>query len=352
MMAFPTSKAYPGTPYRYAVGDAQVSALPNAPTDVWGGVVTEERVVMVIGSADDPTKLRWSDRDNPEEWTPTKLNYANVRSLPTAGALRAIRLLNSQVLILSDTDAFLGSSVGAPYVYNFERVGTNCGIFSASTLACAGDVAVWLGDETFWIGRDGRVSKLYCPIMDYLRKDIDTSKIATMSTAVNTRYNELWWLYRDASSPETNKYVAYNWVTDLWHFGALDRTVMVCHDATGSVRMLDHTGVSWRHELFGVNCPDSYAETGPIDIAHGNRNAAIREFYPDGVTGDGTEIGFYSAQQACYEGETFHGMAPATSVMNPRVMGRQIRLRVEFKAATGRFGMKPRIEFAPMTGRR
>lgn len=110
--------AYRGSLYLFdtTTPTAAATVIANAPTDQNGFIVTDERVVMTIGSDAEARIVRWSDRENFSEWTPNATNWAGDIFLQGNGRLVSINKVLNQILILSEGDAHVARFIGAPFV--------------------------------------------------------------------------------------------------------------------------------------------------------------------------------------------------------------------------------------------
>jgi hypothetical protein len=141
--------------------------LANAPTGCTAVIVAEERHVIALGADGDKRRVEWSDRENPTEWTPTATNQAGGINLQTTGSIVGAVHVRGGILILTTTDAHLMRFTGGNLVYRIDHAGHNCGAFSAQTLVDAFDVAVWMGQDRFWI-YDGAVKPLECEVLEHV----------------------------------------------------------------------------------------------------------------------------------------------------------------------------------------
>jgi len=319
-----------GKVYDYTPGDAQAVAIVNAPTDVCGAVVTDERFLMVIGATSESRKVTWSDKENNTVWAPLITNEAGSKTLAGAGKLLAIRRVLDDVIILSSTDAHIGRYLGPPFVWGFKRAGNNCGLLSPMALVTTDKFAFWAGKRQFWM-YDGNVKPLPCEVMDFFFHDRDPLMHSKIVATTISQFNEVWWLYQSIAGTEVDSYISYNYADAHWNVGKLDRTA---HQDTGSLDapiMMDKDGFLFNHEQHGIIVTGAFAESGPIELKNGARNIAIRSILPDTIQNGDVTITLKGREMP---NATEHSYGPYT-LANPtptRAIGREIRIRI---AATG-----------------
>jgi hypothetical protein len=80
-----------------------------------------------------------------------------------------------------------------------------------------------MGVDKFY-AYDGRVQTLNCDLRRHVFSDINQEQSLQVFSGTNEGFNEVWWFYCSAGSMVVDKYVAYNYVEDIWHYGTMGRT--------------------------------------------------------------------------------------------------------------------------------
>ncbi len=338
--------------YSYADGDAQAVVVPNAPTDIVGVAVTTERIVMVIGSDLEKRQVRWSDRENREEWTPAQTNLAGQWTLKGVGELLAIENVLNQTLILTETDAHVSRWLGAPYVYGFDLVGRGCAPIVGSAVVATDRFAIWLGPRTVWM-YDGSVTAVPCDVMDFLTEDIDPNNASKIIGSALSEYSEVWWLYQSNSSPndEVDSYVVYDHLEKHWSTGRLDRTTMFDRTGLATPIMVDIDGVIFNHEIDNIIAEGAFAMTGPLELGAGDKNMAIRYLFPDGAAFGDAEFTFFGRDQSTSPEITYGPFQYNNPISTTGVMGRRLKLKIELLQQGAEVGIS-NIDVAPVSGMR
>lgn len=277
-----------GTIYEWTLDTStDAAAVTGAPT-AEAILVTEERIMMALGSDGDPRAVDWSDAEDNTDWTPTSTNLAGGKRLQTTGGLKAGRKVAGGYLLLTDVDAHLATYVGLPLVYSFERKGTGCGIVSKGAVTVTGDdQAFWMADNGFWTF-NGFVTPLDCDVQDYVFSDINRTQISKVSAWHNSSFGEVVWHYPSSGSTEVDRYVAFNYREGHWSIGELDRLCGVDKSVLQYPLLVSSTGTVYEHEKGDErDGRQPYAQSGPVEIGDGERRMNVSAIIPDeGTLGD------------------------------------------------------------------
>jgi len=338
--------------YELDLSDLSTSVVTNAPTDNADICITEQRQVFVVGADGDPRRVRASEVEDRTLWTAATDNQAINRVLPGDGLLLRCIPVNNQILIIGEKDAHVAQYIGPPYVYSIDQIGVNCGPITPKAAIGAGSFVVWWGRRNFWL-YDGSLQELPCEVIDFLYDDYNPGQVSKISTLTISEYSEVWWLYQSSSASEIDSYVAWNYKNNVWHTGRLKRTAGTDKGATTQEIMVDQDGQIFNHELAGVyplNEGDVFVETGPLDIANGEVNMAVRAIYPDTEALSDVSYTLYARQfpTGTEQAKTYTAANPTKT----RIQGRSIRMRVDLNSAAAEHGTV-RFDVAPMgTGKR
>lgn len=205
----------------------QMDVPSNAPTGNTAVLVTSERACVLLGAGGNKRRVAWSDFENYNGWTfnvsTGQAGYIDIEA--TSPIVNGIRVKEG-ILILTQHEAFLMRYVGAPYFYGIEKLGATT--FAApNTLAIGGNMAVWFGDESFWMYDGSAVRPLQCPFFNDLKLDFDPvygQYRAHMHE--NGVFPEFWMDYPDINQTdgENNHYLIWNYVEGWWARGARNVT--------------------------------------------------------------------------------------------------------------------------------
>ena len=177
-----------------------------------------------IGSAySDPMLVRWSDQEDAWNWTPSATNQAGEIRLSHGSEIATAIQTRQEILCWTDIALYSLQYVGAPVVWQTQLLSDNISVMSPNGVATASNVVYWMGKDKFYM-YDGTVQTLNCDLRRYVFDDINQSQPYQVCCGTNEGFNEIWWFYCSANSTVVDKYVVYNYVEKLWHYGNMGRT--------------------------------------------------------------------------------------------------------------------------------
>lgn len=320
---------------------ANAVLIANAPTPCKFALVsTEDRHLIAFGADGDPMFIRWCNQEDYDDWTPTLTNTAGDKRLDQGNQIMCAIKLRAEILVMTDAAGFSMQHIGPPYTFGFKSIGSNYGLLGPNAVREYEGQAFWMGTRGFY-RYDGAITPLDCPVLNHVFDDINLTERFKIHTALNYRFNEVWWFYPSSGSVEPDRYVAYNPKEDTWVFGELQRSVMVADsDIIQSPYAFTADGAFYYHEV-GTN-DDSLPlgpslESGDFEIPagddSGNYIAHISKYIPDFDRLQGDVQVTFSGKKYPHSVETQdsgpHNVTAATRFVNPRMRCRQIFLRFE-----------------------
>ena len=310
------------------------AVVANAPVDNLGLVVTENRFLFALGADGDPRKIAWSDFEDNTTWTSASTNQAGNTILQSAGQIVAGVRTEGQTLILTDQDAHRVVYVGAPFVFQFERVGSSCGLASRKAMVDTPRGVMWMSQRGFFNFDGSSVSEIPCSVNDYVFTDINKAQISKCWATTNGQNGEVWWFYPSSTSDDCDSYVAFDYAENHWLVGKLSRSCGVDRGVFRAPIWASAAGRIYNHETgFNYDGMPVYAETGPFRIGAGDNLAVITKMIPDELNlGDVT----MTLKTRLYPNaaETTHGPYTLTNPTSVRVQGRQVRMRLDANTQT------------------
>lgn len=177
----------------------------------------------IYSSVQDPMLVRWSDQESVVDWTPSATTQAGSVRLSHGSEIVTAIQTRQEIVIFTDSALYSLQYVGAPIVWGTQLLGDNISILGQNAASLASGVVFWMGVDKFY-RYDGRVQTLRCDLRQYIYSDINLSQYQQVFSGTNEGFNEVWWFYPSAGSNVVDKYVVYNYVEDVWHYGTLGRT--------------------------------------------------------------------------------------------------------------------------------
>ena len=341
-------------------GQGIAAIINTAPTNNAGILVAmPQRQIIAWGSTstgvEDPLLIRWCDVDNFSTWTATVTNQAGSYRIPKGSKIVQCIQAAQQTLIWTDLGLWAMQYVGLPYVYQFNEIGTGCGLIGRKAAASMSGIVYWMGQSQFYMLAGGGPQPIPCPVWDVIFQDLDTNNLDKIRIAVNSRFGEVAWYYpTKGNSGEINAYVKYNVILQQWDYGSLARTAWINESVLGPPIGAGTDKYIYQHETStnaatnGVNDVPmlSNFQTGYFEIAEADLKMFVDQVWPDmkwgyyGGTANGTtvyqtptaqvQLTFYVTD---YAGQTPlvygpYNLTQSTQFVSPRFRGRLVSIAI------------------------
>ena len=338
-----------------------ISAIIGTAPIVNAGIIVSmpQRQLIAWGSTStgiqDPLLIRWCDINDYTVWSPTTTNQAGSYRIPKGSKIVECIQAAQQTLIWTDLGLWAMQYVSLPYVYQFNEIGTGCGLIGRKAAASMSGVVYWMGQSQFYMLAGGGPQPIPCPVWDVIFQDLDTSNLDKIRIAVNSRFSEVSWYYpTKGNGGEINAYVKYNAVLQQWDYGSLARTAWINESVLGPPIGAGTDKYIYQHETStnaatnGVNNVPmlSKFQTGYFEIAEADLKMFVDQVWPDmkwgyfNGTANGTtvyqtptaqvQLTFYVTD---YAGQTPTAYGPynlsqSTQFVTPRFRGRLVSIGI------------------------
>ena len=251
-----------------------------------------DRKVLAFGCTDiltgeqDRLLIRWSDNEDPTQWTPLEDNAAGGLRIPTGSEFMSAIKTKQEILVWTESAVHALKYIGAPFEYTISRLGMTT-LVGPNAIASSNDVVFWMGANGFF-QYDGRVYGLPCSVKDYVFNDLNWNQAEKICGGSNMSFNEVWWFYPSLNSEENDRYVVYNYNEKVWTVGTIVRTAWIDRGIEDYPRAAGNDGYIYFHEIGqddGSTNPASaitaYIESAPIEIGSGEEFGFAWRMIPD-----------------------------------------------------------------------
>ena len=255
-------------------------------------VAMPQRQIVAYGSSfnlqSDPMLIRWCDVGDFTNWIASSTNQAGSYRIPTGSKIVAGIQGPQQGLIWTDLDLWAMQYVGTPFVYSFNKIGSNCGAVSRHCTGQLNGAVFWMSQRQFFMMMGGGPQPIPCPIFDVIFQNINTNYISKVACGINSQFNEITWYYPSASSTENDSYVKYNVSTQQWDFGQLSRTAWIDQSVLGPPIGAGGDTFIYQHEVGNdaasgttTTAMLSSFQTGYFQLAEGENLVFVDQIWPD-----------------------------------------------------------------------
>lgn len=348
---------YDGTPYYWdktlglgsrATDLASQSGASDAPTITRRIMVSgADRHVVCFGcnpldeTDQDLLMVRWSDQENPVDWTPTATNTAGSQRISSGSEIISAQKTRQEMLIWTDTSLHAMRFTGPPFTFGFSMLANNVSIIGPNAVTTVGDKVFWMDRENFYV-YTGRVQVIPCTLLRYVFDDINLEQSFKCFAASNKMFDEVFWFYPSADATEIDRYVKFNFTENTWDLGTLSRTAWVdygVHDNPRASGVASDTNFVYVHEIGDDNdgLPmTSFIESADFDIGDGDQFMFVSRLIPDiDITSSDADASVnYILKTRNYPGDSLttnstNAVKSSTEQAFLRSRSRQIALRIE-----------------------
>lgn len=337
-----------------SVSNAVAGIIVNAPPVNQGVFVAmPQRQIIAWGSTFtgiiDPMQIRWCDVDNYDSWILTPTNQVGDYRIPKGSRIVQGIQAGQQGLLWTDLGIWAMQYVGPPYVYQFNELGTGCGLIGRKAAGSINGVVYWMGQSQFYRLAGNGVEPIRCPIWDVVFQDLDTTNLDRIRVAANSRFGEITWYFPTyGNGGENEGYVKYNINLDQWDYGFnstanpyVARSAWINESVLGPPIGAGLNQYIYQHETStdadGV-AMNSYFQTGYFTLTEADVKSFIDQVWPDMKWGyfDGTQganilLTFYITDYPGTAPVAFgpYTLTQATTFITPRFRSRLVAIRIE-----------------------
>jgi hypothetical protein len=294
-----------------------ISLLADVPTVQNVVYVTDNRFLFAFGCNDygsatqNPMLFRWSNFENPYDWTPGVDSQAGSITLSHGSEIVTVVQTRQETVVFTDSAIYSLQYLGSPGVWGSQILGDNVSILGPNAAIVASGRVFWMGVDKFYV-YDGRVNTLNCDLRKFIFQDINLGQNEQIFCGTNEGFNEVWWFYCSLTGPNgtgtvvnpnttVDRYVIYNYAENdgkggigVWYYGTMQRTAWLdsglrSHPlaATYSHNLVDHESGVDNNETATTLPIEAYISSAEFDIDDGDRFGFIYRMLPD-VTFEGS----------------------------------------------------------------
>ena len=295
--------AYDGTPYYWdkTLGtSARATSFADQPSGASDAPTVARKIMMstadrhIVAFACNPRsetdqdllEVRWSNQEDPFNWTPTATNTAGGLRLSAGSEIITAVKTRQEILIWTDVNLHAMRFVGPDDVFSFALVASNVSVIGLNAAITVGDKVFWMGRDNFYV-YSGRLQVIPCSVLQYVFSDINADQGHKFFGASNNMFDEVIWFYASADSTEIDRYVKFNHTEGAWDIGTLARTAWVdqgIHEnprASGSVSEVEYVYVQESGENNDGSAMSSYIESADFDLGDGEQFMFVSRLIPD-----------------------------------------------------------------------
>jgi hypothetical protein len=200
-----------------------------------------------------------------------------------------------EIVVFTDSSLYSLQYVGPPFVWTAQLVADNVSIIGPNAAVIASGAVYWMGVDKFY-KYDGRVQTLNCDLRRYIFSDFNVLQNQQVYAGTNEGFNEVWWFYCSTDALESDRYVVYNYVENVWYYGEMGRSAWLDSGllplpvaATYDSELVQHEDGVDAYVLGNLTALPAYISSSEFDIGDGHNFGYVWRIVPDlTFTGSGT----------------------------------------------------------------
>jgi hypothetical protein len=331
-----------------------IAGATAVPTKARASIISFPDRHLIIGGSDpyvaasgtssgtlDPMLVRWSTQEDFVKFAPTTDNTAGDQRLEIGTKIVSMIASREETVISTDEAIYGMSFVGPPFIFSFRLLAAGgVGANGLNSMTNADDVVYWMGRSNFFV-YNGKVSELPCSVQYYVFDRINKNFIDKTIAGNNKKFKEVTWWYvstsnTDNENPEPDSYVTFNYESNIWYVGTMDRTAW--SDAAGAKTTpfaVDSSGQLYDHETGtsdNGSAMNAFITSSPREIVEGGENLyLVDKLVPDATLTSDTNL-YVELKSRKYPNATEITKGPftitnSTTKVSTRAKGRQMRIK-------------------------
>lgn len=215
-----------------SVSTGAFSCVAGAP--IASIVETVGKFVFVANTSSASNQIRWSALGDYTDWTAAVATQSGIDTLEeTPGGITAAKRFGNAIVVFKKSSMFLGINVGPPNIWQFELIPGSVGAMSQESVVSIGTPEnpklIFMGEDDFYVFDGARPVKIGTNrVKQEVFGDLLQSRYYACLAAHDTDNSIVRFWYPTNDSPNPNKCVVYNYLSDKW--GRDDRQIEAAAD--------------------------------------------------------------------------------------------------------------------------
>jgi hypothetical protein len=193
---------------------AFADASASAPVAKYITIVRDFVVAANLNGGTDSNKLQWSDINDFTDWISGGASQSDFQIVADGGNITGLSGGEFGLVFLERAIVRM-TYIGSPFFFQFDTISRNLGCTSGGSVAQYGNTSYFLSDNGFFACDGQTISAIGTEKVDrYFYDNADTSRLDTMSTAIDPERKLVIWNYPNISNGRS--LIIYNWQVKKW----------------------------------------------------------------------------------------------------------------------------------------
>jgi hypothetical protein len=234
------------------------------------------------GGTFDPLLIRFSNQDEPENFTPSTLNSAGFIKVSSGSQIVTAFRTRQEILVFTDMSVHSMQFLGTTDVFGLQELESNISIASPRCVAGASNILFWMGTDKFYM-YNGKVDTLPCTLRDFVFNNINFDALTYVYAGTVESQSEVWWFYPSKNSTINDSYITYNYKENIWFYGSLNRSAWLDSNLRQFPQAVGDNFV-YNHEVGNDadgSAMSAFITSSDFDIGDGDKFTLINRIIPD-----------------------------------------------------------------------
>ena len=199
------------------------------------------------GFGDQPNRWWCSQLFNPTGSWDTTAGTASAAAgatsgllVETAGAINALKRLNSNIVAYKDKSIYVGQYVGAPVGWQWTCISTDVGCASQEAVVAAQSAHYFIGSDDIYAFDGTRPTPIGAGVREWFFARLNRLYASNIQAIHDRATQTIYWFYPSGSDGTLNSCLVYHYGTQRW--GAFDLTILDVLEAVTSTITYDSIG--------------------------------------------------------------------------------------------------------------
>jgi hypothetical protein len=233
------------------IQQSNTGAFASIATTVKAEHITTVAGFVMVANYNDGTSTpdgwKCSAYQDYSDWTANvSTQSAYGRLLDTAGEITALRRIGDYAVAYKERAMYLGVYVGAPAIWNFQRVLGEIGCLHTGLIVSNEQYHLFFGNDDVYRFDGSNLSPLQAPCSRYVINTLNKSATYACHSAWDNDRGLAWWFYPKTGSTQANAWVAFHPETGRWGYGEL--TIEAVVQFINGAITYDSAPTSWTYD--------------------------------------------------------------------------------------------------------
>lgn len=210
-----------------------------------------------------PTKGRWCDTGNPEEW-----NAGNAGSqlfTDDATAIRRAKKLGNSLFVYKQGMSYIGHIVSTADIFDFDKFATDRGLYSSRAIVDADSCHYYMGSSDFHYNNGVRIVDIGKDVREYIFGRLNRTRYQTCFALHVELFKEVWFFITTTGNDWPTEIWKYKYDLGFWYKDTCSNIITGCNYKVVSSRTWDNAVGSWNSQATSWDNQEGQADA-PIQV--------------------------------------------------------------------------------------